>query len=37
MNELYSVPAGITLSMRQQLLNKFLLLGLIYSFAMPIL
>ena len=28
MNELYSIPADITLSMRMQLLNKFLVLGL---------
>ena len=37
MNELFSIPADITLSMRMQLLCKFLVLGLMYSFAVPIL
>ena len=37
MNELFSIPADITLAMRMQLLNKFLLLGLMFSFAMPML
>ena len=37
MNELASIPADIFLSFRIQLLNKFLVLGLMYGFAIPIL
>ena len=33
MNELASIPADIFLSFRIQLLNKFLVLGLMYGFA----
>ena len=37
MNDLYSIPADITLAFRVQLMNKFLLLGLMYGFAIPVL
>ena len=36
-NELHAVEAEITLAFRVQLMNKFLLLGLTFSFAMPAL
>ena len=37
MNELRSVPADITLAFRVQMMNKFVTLGLMFSFGIPIL
>ena len=37
MNEMWLIPADITLAMRMQLTNKFLLLALQFSFAIPVL
>ena len=37
MNEMWVMPADITLAMRMQLTNKFLMLALQFSFAIPVL
>ena len=37
MNELYEVPADVTLAFRIQLMNKLLSVGLMFSFGLPIL
>ena len=37
MDDMWVVPADITLAFRVQLTNKFLLLGMQYSFAIPVL
>ena len=37
MNELWSIDADVTLGFRVQLMNKIVVLGLMFSFAIPIL
>ena len=37
MNELFAIDAGVTLAFRIQLMNKFLVVGLMFSFAIPML